>query len=137
LPASAWIVVWIFILVEAMAFAVVVVAVMTAKSDPDEARGRLLDWPELGLQGRIGGSCPVLGEGTFGGYSFSFFAQNDSWTFDVTQRLVEPSTSLKIECLYHLEGEAVGSSYLPFNEAEQIIQDCVRKFHLRNRPIAQ
>src|ERR1700733_6159022 len=81
-----WIV-WTCITFEAIALAIVVAGALTARRDPDEASGRHLDWPDLGLQGRVGGSNPVLAEGTIGKYRFSFFAQNDSWTFDVFERL--------------------------------------------------
>jgi hypothetical protein len=100
---------------------------------PEEEPRCLLDWPEVGLKGKLDGPCPVQGAGTIGEYSFTFHAQHDGWIFELMTRRDDPWNALPIDCLFRLEGEAAGSSYMSFDEAEQIISDCVRQFQLQDR----
>jgi len=53
------------------------------------------------------------------------------------ERRDDPWNTPPGDCLFRLEGEAAGSSYMEFDEAEQIIRDCVTQFQLRDRNLCR
>ena len=104
---------------------------------PRNEEDGLLDFPELGLHGRVDGACPVQGDGMIDEYAFLFFAQNDAWSFEVIRRLDDPCNAPESDCMFRLEGNAAAASYMDADEAGQIIRGCAEKFHSRDQAIAR
>jgi hypothetical protein len=128
--------IWFVVLVSGTMLSILI-AMIARRFMHEEESGRLLDWPEVGLKGEVGGASPVQGTGTIGEYSFTFYAKHDGWIFELMERRDDPWNTPPGDCLFRLEGEAAGSSYMDFDDAEQIIRDCVTQFQLRDRNLCR
>lgn len=109
---------------------------------------REIDKPELGLKCSIYGWAPVQADGHIGSFTIYFRARHMGWTFTVSindaaeasfhsprydqfENGAEGFFRIDDAYGYALEGdyyEGEGASYMPYDDAQQIIIDCTRRF---------
>ena len=83
----------------------------------------------------IRGSGPVVGRGTIDGMPFYFHARWDGWSFSLALHPdVDPQgITMSSERAFYVEGdygqpEGYDASYMPEEEAEAIIRNCIKIF---------
>jgi hypothetical protein len=128
---------------------------MTRKfpSEPE----RDIDNIELGLKYSIYGRAPVQADGHIGSFPIYFRARHEGWSFTISlnqeahasffysphpehfENGAEGFFRIEKEDVngYQLEGdyyEGEGASYMPYDDAQKIIEDCTRRFLSEIKP---
>lgn len=96
----------------------------------DKAEDAPSDRQGEGWAGRIGGFCPVQGNGSVGNYFWYFRARHDAWSFEIYSESCEgdlPATGP----IWFVDGEYDDASWMPFSEAWKRIEESIVKWELR------
>lgn len=85
--------------------------------------------PSLQVEYSIWGNAPVQGDGTVAGRELYFRARHDAWSFDIADHKgALPSDGRADPDGFYREGESVNASWMPLEEAMQIIDQCLSEY---------
>lgn len=84
--------------------------------------------PELSLDYELSGKAPVQAFGNIGDREFYFRSRHNDWDFEVSNELGKLPSDVGEKQLFYRTSKYKNASYMSFEEAIEIIENCAEEY---------